>query len=47
MERVIDIENKGDFKIYTFSDVANNGVINDQFKEESIVLFHKEGTVSI
>ena len=47
MERVIDIENNGNYKIYTFSDVAKNGVINDVFKEESIVIFYKKGTISI
>ncbi len=47
MERVVDIENNGDYKIYTFTDVAKRGVINDTFKTSNVVLFYKSGTVSV
>ena len=47
MERVVDIENNGDYKIYSFSSVEKKGVINDTFKTKKIVLFYKSGTVSV
>ena len=47
MERVVDIENIGDYKIYSFTSVSEKGVINDIFKEKKVVLFFKEGTISI
>ncbi len=47
MERVVDIENNGDYKIYSFTSVAKKGVINDIFKTSKVVLFYKSGTISI
>ena len=47
MERIVDIENNGDYKIYSFTSVAKNGVINDTFKTSNVVLFYKSGTISI
>ncbi len=47
MERVVDIEHNGDYKIYSFKSVAKRGVINDLFKTNKIVLFYKPGTVSV
>lgn len=47
MERVVDIEDDGNYKIYTFNSVAKKGVINDTFKEKDVVLFYKYGAVSI
>ena len=47
MERVVDIENSGDYKIYSFTAVAKKGVINDTFKTSNVVLFYKSGTVSV
>ncbi|MFK5878070.1 MAG: DUF3179 domain-containing protein [Flavobacteriaceae bacterium] len=47
MERVVDIEDDGDYKIYTFTTAQEKGVINDAFKNKSVVLFYKEGAVSI
>lgn len=47
MERIVDIENNGDYKIYSFTSAAKNGVINDTFKTSKVVLFYKSGTVSI
>ena len=47
MERVIDVEGKNGYKIYPFSAIANEGVINDHFDGKDIVIFYKEGTVSV
>jgi len=47
MERVVDIEHNGEYKVYSFSSVAKKGVINDTFESNKIVLFYKSGTVSI
>lgn len=47
MERVVDIENNGDYKIYSFTAVKKKGVINDTFKSSNVVLFYKSGTVSV
>lgn len=47
MERVVDIEHNGDYKIYSFTSVSKKGVINDTFKTNKVVLFYKSGTVSI
>ncbi len=47
MERIVDIENNGDYKIYSFTSAAKNGVINDTFKTSKVVLFYKSGTVSV
>ena len=47
MERIVDIENNGKYKIYTFKSIEKEGVINDTFKSKNIVLFHQSGTVSV
>ena len=47
MERVIDIEVNGAYKIYPFTKVAEKGVINDSFKGVYAVLFHSAYTVSV
>ena len=47
MERIVDIEHMGEYKIYSFTSVAKNGVINDTFKTKNVVLFYKSGTISI
>ena len=47
MERIVDIENDGKYKVYTFTDIASAKVINDTFKSSEVVLFHQSGTVSI
>jgi uncharacterized protein DUF3179 len=47
MERVVDIENNGEYKIYTFKSIEKKGVINDTFGNKNVVLFHKSGTVSV
>ena len=47
MERIVDIESNGNYKVYTFTSVAKSGVINDTFKNKNVVLFYKPGTISI
>jgi len=47
MERVVDIRNRGEFKIYPFSVIAKTGVINDEFNSKNVVLFYKPGLVSV
>ena len=47
MERIVDIEHNGVYKIYSFTSVAKKGVINDVFKTNNVVLFYKLGTISV
>ncbi len=47
MERVIDIEVDGKYKIYPFSEISKKGVINDNFHGQAVVFFHTEKTVSV
>lgn len=47
MERVIDIENMGDYKIYPTAVIEKHKVINDTFKDKNVVLMHQAGTVSV
>ena len=47
MERVVDIESKGQRKIYPFTAISKKGVINDTFNSKHIVVFYKSGTVSV
>lgn len=47
MERVVDIENLGEYKIYSFSSAAEKKVINDEFNSKKVVIFFQEGAVSI
>lgn len=47
MERIVDIEADGEYKIYTFTKVEKKRVINDTFKSKNVVLFFQKGTVSI
>lgn len=46
MERVIDIQDDGKFKIYPFTAITKEGVINDKFGTKNIVIFYLSGTVS-
>ncbi len=46
MERIIDIQDDGEYKVYPFTAIAEEGVINDQFKSKHVVLFYQSGTVS-
>jgi hypothetical protein len=47
LERIVDIEHNGDYKVYTFTSVAKKGVLNDVFKGTNVVLFYQPGTISI
>lgn len=47
MERIIDIEGTNGYKIYPFSIISTKGVINDVYSGKNIVIFYKQGTVSI
>jgi len=47
MERVIDININGKYKIYPLSIVSDKQVINDSFQGEPIVIFYTEKTVSV
>ena len=47
MDRIVDIEHEGSYKVYSFTNVAKKGVINDTFKTKEVVLFYKSGTVSV
>jgi hypothetical protein len=47
MERVLDIPSKDSYKIYPFSVLEEEGVINDEVDNTSIVIFYKKGTVSV
>lgn len=46
MERVIDIQHEGKYKIYPFTAIAEQEVINDQFFSKQVVIFYQSGTVS-
>ncbi len=46
MERIVDIQDEGKYKIYPFSLIAKEGVINDQFESKHVVVFYQSGTVS-
>lgn len=47
MERVIDVKGSDAYKIYPFSIIAKKGVINDRYDGRNIVIFYKEGAVSV
>ena len=46
MERIVDIQDEGKYKIYPFTTIAKEGVINDQFESKHVVVFYQSGTVS-
>ncbi len=46
MERIVDIQDNGHYKVYPFSVLAKKKVINDQFRSKHIVSFYLPGTVS-
>ena len=47
MERVIDIEVEGSYRIYPFSVISKQGVVNDTYKGVHVVFFHGGETVSV
>ena len=46
MERIVDIQDDGHYKVYPFSVLAKKKVVNDQFRSKHIVLFYLSGTAS-
>ena len=46
MERIVDIQDEGKYKVYPFAAVAETGVINDKFGSKEVVLFYQSGTIS-
>lgn len=47
MERIVDIEDGGAYKIYPFKEIRKKKVINDDFKGKKIVIFYAGKTVSV
>jgi hypothetical protein len=47
MERVVDIENSGKYKIYPFKKIRKSKVINDNFNGKDIVIFYAGKTISV
>lgn len=47
MELVVDVQSKGEFKIYPHSVIQKKHVVNDEFKGLELVLFFQPGTRSI
>jgi hypothetical protein len=47
MERVIDLEVDGKYKIYPLTLIQKEGVINDHFQGRDIVIFYTSKTVSV
>jgi hypothetical protein len=47
MDRVIDIQSKGEFKVYPHTTVAKSNVVNDEFNGLNLVLFYQSGTKSV
>ena len=47
MERIVDIEDQGKYKVYPFNLIKKKSIINDSFKTKKIVLFYQSGTVSV
>jgi len=47
MERVIDIQVNGKYKIYPLTLIQEKGVINDRFEGRDIVIFYTSKTVSV
>ncbi len=47
MERVVDIQVNGKYKIYPLTLIQEKGVINDRFEGSDIVIFYTSKTVSV
>ena len=47
MERVVDIENGGSYKIYPFKKIRKRKVINDDFNGKMVAIFYSGKTVSV
>ena len=47
MERLVDVENNGKYKVYPFSKIRKKKVINDDFEGKYLVIFYSSKTVSV
>ena len=47
MERVVDLESNNKYKVYPYSALYKEGIINDYFEGKNVVLFYKPGMVSV
>jgi Protein of unknown function (DUF3179) len=47
MERVVAVKGDEGYRIYPFSEIANKGVINDDYEGKKIVILYEKGTVSV
>ncbi len=47
MERIINIRDQEKYKIYPFTAIKKNQIINDKFESKNIVIFYQSGTVSV
>jgi hypothetical protein len=47
MDRIIDVKGNKNYKVYPFTIIQKEGVINDRFENKNIVIFYKKGTVSV
>ena len=47
MERVVDIRSGKNYKIYPFSIIRSEGIINDRFEEKNVVIFYQSDAVSV
>jgi hypothetical protein len=47
MERIINLEGPNGYRVYPFSIIKEEGVINDEFQGKEIVIFYKDGAVSV
>ncbi len=47
MERIIDLEGSNGYRIYPFSIISEEGVINDNYDGKNIVIFYTEETISV
>jgi hypothetical protein len=47
MERVIDVQMNGKYKIYPLSVISKKEVINDTFEDQPLVIFYTSKTVSV
>ncbi len=46
MERVLNVNINGNYKLYTYQTISKNPVINDSFNDTAIVVFSKSGYAS-
>jgi hypothetical protein len=47
MDRIVNLEGTDGYKVYPYSIIKEEGVINDEFQGKEVVIFYKEGMVSV